>query len=97
EYPWQFSYCFRRRPRAPLVLAAHNVEADSRASYAAAAVFCVNGTFWHNRLLQIERFAVARADLVLAVSHDDRERFIAGYDVEPERVVVIPNGADTSP
>jgi glycosyltransferase involved in cell wall biosynthesis len=94
EYPWQFSYCYSRKRRAPVVLAMHNVEADNRISGARAAGARAR-PFWLENLIEIERAAVAAADLVLAVSDDDRAVFIDRYGAEPEQVVVISNGADT--
>lgn len=43
---------------------------------------------------RITRAAVARADLVTAVSHYTRERFLAWAELDPERVQVLPNTVD---
>jgi glycosyltransferase involved in cell wall biosynthesis len=42
-----------------------------------------------------ESSAVAGADLVLAVSPDDKISLTERYGADPSRVVVVPNGADT--
>jgi glycosyltransferase involved in cell wall biosynthesis len=44
----------------------------------------------------MERRAVRGADLVLAVSDADRTGMIERYGASPERIVTIPNGADTA-
>jgi glycosyltransferase involved in cell wall biosynthesis len=95
EFPWLFSYCRARRPAAPLVLSAHNVEPDKFAAYAE----CFRSPFargaWLRLIARMEARAVAGADLVLAVSERDRGEMLRRYRIAPERVVVIPNGADT--
>ena len=96
EFPWQFAYCSRNRGKAPLVLASHNVEAERFVSVAQADRGSGASHRWHRWIEHVERRAVREADLVLAVSPDDRAVFIDRYDVDPARVTVIPNGADTS-
>jgi glycosyltransferase involved in cell wall biosynthesis len=96
EFPWQFAYCSRNRGKAPLVLASHNVEADRFASVAQADRGSDAKHRWRRWIERVERRAVREADLVLAVSPDDRAAFIDRYNVDPDRIVVVPNGADTS-
>jgi glycosyltransferase involved in cell wall biosynthesis len=95
EFPWQFAYCRRRRPDAPIVLASHNVEAAKFESYARAAGAAAGRRFWLGLVRRLEAEAVSGADLVLAVSKADRRRLIDTYRADPARVVEIPNGADT--
>jgi glycosyltransferase involved in cell wall biosynthesis len=95
EFPWQFGFCHRLRPRGPLVLAAHNVEALKFPEYAPAAGIAVRRDLWIRSVERAEAGAVARADLILAVSPADRLGFIERYGADPARVVVVPNGADT--
>jgi glycosyltransferase involved in cell wall biosynthesis len=96
EFPWQFAYCSRHRGKAPLVLASHNVEADRFLSVARADRGSGATHRWHRWIERVEGRAVREADLVLAVSPNDRAVFIDRYGVDPARVTVIPNGADTS-
>jgi len=94
EFPWQFGYCRRQRPNAPLVYASHNIEVDKFSSYAEAA----NARFrrpWLERIRRAEADAVAHADVVLTVSAADSDRFVSQYGADPARVIEIPNGADT--
>jgi glycosyltransferase involved in cell wall biosynthesis len=95
EFPWQFAYCNRHRGRAPLVLASHNVEAERFASVAQADHGPGSRHRWAGWIERVERRAVHGADLVLAVSPEDRDEFIRRYRVDPSRVVVVPNGAET--
>src|SRR5579884_1722507 len=94
EFPWQFEYFRRARPDAPLVLAAHNVESLKFRSYAEAQGVRTNGP-WLRYIDRMERNAVARARLTLAVSEEDRRDFIRLYGADPDRIIEIPNGADT--
>lgn len=96
EFPWQFAYCSRNRGEAPLVLASHNVEAERFSSVAQADRGSAAKHRWRRWIERVEGRAVRGADLVLAVSPDDRAGFIDRYDVDPARVIVVPNGADTS-
>jgi glycosyltransferase involved in cell wall biosynthesis len=96
EFPWQLAYCRKRAPEKRLVLASHNIEASKFASYAQALHGPKAKHRWARRIEAVERRAVAAADLILAVSPQDRSEFIARYGASPDSVVVIPNGADTS-
>jgi glycosyltransferase involved in cell wall biosynthesis len=96
EFPWQFEHCRRRRPRAPLVLASHNLEYLKFLSWADAAGVTVAKVPWIPYVRRAEANAASHADLVVAVSCADRELYLKRYGLEPGRVVVVPNGADTT-
>lgn len=95
EFPWQYAYCRRHRPDRPIVLAAQNVEAVKFRSYAESLGRPRTTSFWVRYVEAAERSAVETADLVLCVSESDRDELERRYDVLAERLVVIPNGADT--
>jgi glycosyltransferase involved in cell wall biosynthesis len=95
EFPWQFYYCRRRFPDRPVVLVAHNVEAPKFASYARAAEASPGRRLWVRHVRRMEAHAVARAELVCAVSESDRLGLIERYRADPARVLTVPNGADT--
>lgn len=94
EFPWQFQYCRRRARGAVLVLASHNVERQKFPSWARAAHVDPQRSPWVRYVARAEARAVARADLVIAVSEADRDLFVATYNVNPARIAMIPNGAD---
>jgi glycosyltransferase involved in cell wall biosynthesis len=94
EFPWQFDYC-RRRSQGRCVLASHNVESVKFSSWADAAEASLTVGPWVRYIERMEARAASRADLVRAVSAEERECYIERYGVNPERVVEIPNGADT--
>jgi glycosyltransferase involved in cell wall biosynthesis len=94
EFPWQFGYCARQRPDLPLVYASHNVERLKFRSYARAAGVRLRGNAWLGLIERSEAAAVEGADLILAVREQDRREFVDGYGADPDRVVVVPNGAD---
>jgi glycosyltransferase involved in cell wall biosynthesis len=95
EFPWQFEHCRRWRPDGRFVLSTHNVESLKFASWGEAAERPSIGARWARYIERSEANAVSRADLVLAVSSADRNEFIRRYGVRPDRVIEIPNGADT--
>jgi glycosyltransferase involved in cell wall biosynthesis len=49
---------------------------------------------WLRFIERTEARAASRADLILAVSHEDRQAFVERYRVDASRVAVVPNGAD---
>jgi glycosyltransferase involved in cell wall biosynthesis len=95
EFPWQFAYCRRAAPALPVVLASHNVEVVTRTSNARAAGIATERSALLGLVRRLERHAVARADLILVVSEDDRLDYITRYGAQPSQVVTVPNGADT--
>lgn len=95
EFPWQFNHCFRHRPKGPLVLASHNVEVMKFASWGEAGGASSMSARKLRYIARLEKRAATRADLVLTVSADDRSQLIERYQLDPSRVIVIPNGADT--
>ncbi len=95
EFPWQFGLCRHENPTGRFVLATHNVEAQKFRSYSDAAGTPWTTTPWVRFIEHIERRAVAEAELILAVSAEDRNAFVDRYGADPARVIVVPNGADT--
>ncbi len=77
------------------MLASHNIEALKFASWAEAARASLTSSAWVRYVQRMEERAVRAARLVLAVTASEREHYIERYGVDPERVVEIPNGADT--
>ncbi|HEY6780228.1 MAG TPA: glycosyltransferase family 4 protein [Thermoleophilaceae bacterium] len=98
EFPWQFEACRRAAPPGtPLVLAGHNVESEKFRSWADAhGIPRHRRAGWLAYIKRAERAAIAHADLVIAVSEPDRQTFVERFGVDPERVVLAPNGADTT-
>jgi glycosyltransferase involved in cell wall biosynthesis len=96
EFPWQLPYCRKRAPDKPIVLASHNVEASRFASCAEAVRGRGSTHRWARQIEGVERRAVAAADLIVAVSSEDRSEFVRRYGAQPDDIVVVPNGADTS-
>ena len=95
EFPWQYAFCRHERPHRPVVLVAHNAEVATREAAARSAGVDPDRSSLIRYVKRAERHAVTTADLVIAVSPDDRRRLIEGYGVEPDRVVEVPNGSDT--
>jgi glycosyltransferase involved in cell wall biosynthesis len=95
EYPWPFAWC-RKAARGPMVLSTLNVETLKFESWAEAVAAAPRARRrWLCYIERAERAAVRAADLVLAVSDDDRRELIDRFEVPARRVVTVPNGADT--
>ncbi len=95
EFPWQFEYCRRRAGSKPLVLASHNIELEKFRDYAVVGGVRQEGNYWLKFIEKSERHAARNATLVVAVSEADRNLFVNCYGVDPAKIVVAPNGADT--
>jgi sugar transferase (PEP-CTERM/EpsH1 system associated) len=83
---------------APLVLFTHNVESEIWRRHAETATGVrrlLLASQWR-RMLRFERDAVARADLVLAVSDADRRTLRDLYGPLRQPVHVVPTGVDTA-
>ena len=81
-------------PRLPLIYEAHNVERDLKAgvlreSGAAAEVIGI--------VERVERACCEDAALVVATSAEDCDRLAELYDLDRERLAVLPNGVDPGP
>ncbi len=96
EFPWQVEACRRMAPNARLVYASHNVEAQKFPSWSEAVGRPLTSPLWCRLIERYERRAVGAADLVIAVSEDDRAEFVRRYGADPDSIFVIPNGADTT-
>ena len=96
EFPWQVEECRRLSPTGCLVYASHNVEARKFPSWSEAVGRPLSTRAWCRLVERLERKAVTESDLVIAVSEDDRAEFACRYGTDLERIVVIPNGADTT-
>jgi glycosyltransferase involved in cell wall biosynthesis len=94
EFPWQFEHCRRRASGTPMVLSSHNVEVEKFASWARAAGTRLSRP-WLRYVERAEAAGARAADLVIAVKDGDRDGFVRRYGVDPGRVAVVPNGADT--
>lgn len=67
----------------PLVLHMHATEFDR-----------TGGQGVNSEVFGIERFAMERADRVVAVSNYTKEKIVSQYGISPEKVVVVHNGID---
>jgi glycosyltransferase involved in cell wall biosynthesis len=94
EFPWQAAYLRRAAPDVPLVLMAHNFEAGKFRSWADSQGVSADRSPWVRYAARAEARAVALADGVVTVSPQDREAMLERYGLDPERVAVVPNGAD---
>jgi len=91
EFPWQYGYCRSIAKGKPVVLATHNVQV---AKIRSAGNHGGLRQFWIAWTEALERRAVLDADLVLAVSPEDKDEFVRFYGADAEKIAVIPNGAD---
>lgn len=80
--------------RKPIVYDAHNVEGVKVKEYKDPNLP------WYKRIVApiyipiLERIAVKLVNNIISVSHKDKELFIKKYDVNPEKITVIPSGVN---
>jgi glycosyltransferase involved in cell wall biosynthesis len=79
EDPVELALCRQELPRGRFAFVAHDVGLPDAVSRSG-----------HDRLAE----AVATAELTIAVSPTDRDELIERYALLPDRVAVVPNGAD---
>jgi glycosyltransferase involved in cell wall biosynthesis len=94
EFPWQFDAVRRAGAGKPLVYNAANLEREKFASWSEAAGRPLTAGLWLRAIERIEASAVAHADRVLVPRPDDVRAFADRYGADPDRIVVVPNGAD---
>lgn len=96
EFPWQVGYLNRINVmKKPLVLVAHNVEADLCVEAGSGGKRLKYKSRIIDNVCRNEREAVDLADAVMTVSEADRERVIELYGVREDKVFHIPWGVDT--
>ena len=93
EFPWQYAHCRSIAGGKPVILASHNVQAAKVRSGGDGGI---TARIWAQWTEALERRAVLDADLVLAVSEEDRAEFVRRYGANASKIVVAPNGADTT-
>ena len=79
--------------RIPIIYDAHNVHSDTSKITANSP----NMSYIKKPIILyytpiLERFLVKFVDHIIAVSNDDRNKFIEKYGVKPEKISVIPSG-----
>ena len=96
EFPWQVGYVSKiNGMKKPLVLVAHNVEADLCVKTGSGGKRLKYKSRTIDNVCRNEREAVDLADAVMTVSEADRERVIELYGVREDKVFHIPWGVDT--
>jgi len=72
-----------------VIYEAHNVEYLLKRDYIKRAEYA-------EKVRYIEREACLTSDVIFATSEEERKKLIDLYSVKPEKIVVVPNGVDTS-
>jgi glycosyltransferase involved in cell wall biosynthesis len=95
EHPWQFEYAYRNKPAdTPIVLVEHNIECQLFEEVHG------NKSAMARKMLDTirikEQFALEYADIIFAMSCEERDRLVEVYSVDRAKVDIIPNGVDTS-
>lgn len=94
EFPWQFAPTRRQAVQKPVVYSSHNIEAHKFRTYPEIRDSLLAGWPWISWIEAMEAQAVREADLVVAVSPEDRDGFVERYGADPARIVVAANAAD---
>jgi glycosyltransferase involved in cell wall biosynthesis len=92
EHPWLFEMALHLTDGKPIIYVAHNVEASLWESLARK-----RGSLFAKlagRTRELEREAVQRASVIVAMSRMDLDILVNEYSADLERIYVIPNGVD---
>jgi glycosyltransferase involved in cell wall biosynthesis len=95
EDPFMIAWVNRLNPSIPLVLINHNVQYDlekdslKNAFYPKSIKNLITKIIMDN-----ERAAVIKAKKIIVVSEEDKNRLIALYKLDKEKIVAIPNGVN---
>jgi glycosyltransferase involved in cell wall biosynthesis len=90
EHPYCFN-AIHRAWRGPLVYHAYNVEAQLKATILPPDE---SGIVALQKVADVESACCRAADLVLVVSERDRSEMARRYAIAPEKIIVVPNGAN---
>ena len=94
EHPWQFRWVYAQvGGRKPIVLTAHNIEAELIDSYHIRAPRPI-ASWLRAEALRREAHAMRNATRIFTMSPENSQAIMDLYGVEPSRCVVIPNGVD---
>lgn len=88
---WLTPWAARLPAGRPVVYASHNYETDWYEGELRRYLF---RRFHGRTLFRLEREAARRADHVVAVTEEDREKLVANLGIGAEKTSVIPNGYD---
>ncbi len=94
EHPWQFAWVHSRvGGRKPVVLTAHNVEAELSESRSIRAPRPV-ADWLRRECVRREAHAMRYATRIFTMSQENSDLVVGRYGVDPARCVVVPNGVD---
>lgn len=94
EHPWLLNWVSKYIPKhanKPIILIAHNVEYDLQKNFFNKAVFRKRIV---NSIKRTEQRAIKKANLVFAMSKEDKKRLIKLYNTRENKVFVVPNGTN---
>ena len=84
-----------RHKKIPIIYDAHNVESDiTKYNFTKGQKSSLKSLFFTCSTTILEKLAVNHTDHIIAVSRDDKNRFIEIYRVNERKITVIPNGVD---
>jgi glycosyltransferase involved in cell wall biosynthesis len=72
-----------------VIYEAHNAEYLLKTDY-------IKNNVWKDKVKYIEEKACRDADMIWVTSKEDGDSLVGLYDPDPEKIVVVPNGVDTS-
>ena len=95
EHPWQFSYVHKinREYKLPLILVEHNAEFEL-IKQTMKSQFLSKKTY--QIALNTEKYALEYSDFIFATSKEDKQKLVNKFDIEENKIYIIPNGVDVS-
>ena len=89
EHPWLLNWVSKHTHK-PIILVEHNVEYDLQKNFFSSGW----GKYLADSIKKTEQRAVKKANLVFAMSKEDKKRLIELYNTRENKVFVVPNGTN---
>ena len=95
EHPWQFSYVHKinKEYELPTILVEHNAEFEL-IKQTMKSLFLSKKTY--QIALNTEKYALEYSDFVFATSKEDKQKLVNKFDIDENKIYIIPNGVDVS-
>ena len=94
SHPYFFKMLNKYAEKKFKVYEAHNVDYILKKSYFPDGTTNKSAIEYIEKVKEIEAIACRDANLVLAVAEYDKEQLIQIYNVDPNKIIIVPNGVD---
>ena len=87
-HPYLFPLVKYMNDSSKLIFEAVDIESVQKKAY-------IKNADWDNKIFSAEKNCCEDSKIIFATSHEDKERLTQIYNINPEKIFIIPNGVDT--